>query len=239
MTSGDSSQSKFLDALVSVAGLLLTDVETRLVMERMAGVLAESIPDVVSASVTVQHGSPGQNDYRMVAASDAVAEHIDEAQYNADAGPCVSALVSGREICLSPIADDGWPAFAAAARARGVDWSLSVPMEKSDYPGVLNIYGRGHDLMDEERHLAPARVFARYAATILAAQTRYHTAISEVEQLQQAMASRATIEQAKGMIMLRERCSADDAFQILVHTSQRSHQKLRDIAAKLVASVVP
>lgn len=56
----------------------------------------------------------------------------------------------------------------------------------------------------------------------------------EVEQLKLALASRATIEQAKGILMGAERCSADTAFEILKRASQRENVKLRDIAARIV-----
>lgn len=56
-----------------------------------------------------------------------------------------------------------------------------------------------------------------------------------VEQLREAMKSRAVIEQAKGMLMLRLQCDADEAFQTLVGISQRTQRKLRDVAAILVA----
>lgn len=42
------------------------------------------------------------------------------------------------------------------------------------------------------------------------------------------------IEQAKGMITAEQGCSADEAFQLLVNASQRSHMKLHDLATDLV-----
>lgn len=57
----------------------------------------------------------------------------------------------------------------------------------------------------------------------------------ELEGLRTAMQTRAVIEQAKGMIMLRERCDADAAFSTLVRVSQRSHTKLHDVAVRIVS----
>lgn len=61
-------------------------------------------------------------------------------------------------------------------------------------------------------------------------------ALAEVEGLRIAMQSRAVIEQAQGMVMLREKCDAESAFQLLVAASQRSHRKLREVAAAVVAT---
>jgi AmiR/NasT family two-component response regulator len=46
------------------------------------------------------------------------------------------------------------------------------------------------------------------------------------------------IDQAKGMIMMRERCDADAAFRKLVALSSKSNVKLRDVARRIVDSTV-
>jgi AmiR/NasT family two-component response regulator len=55
------------------------------------------------------------------------------------------------------------------------------------------------------------------------------------EQLEQALASRAVIEQAKGILMGAQRCDSDTAFRMLVRASQTQNRKLRDIAAEIVS----
>ena len=47
-----------------------------------------------------------------------------------------------------------------------------------------------------------------------------------------AMKSRATIEQAKGIIMASTGCTADEAFEQLRAQSQHENIKLRDIAVE-------
>ena len=47
--------------------------------------------------------------------------------------------------------------------------------------------------------------------------------------MQAAMANRAVIEQAKGIIMGQRRCTPDEAFAILVKLSQDTNRKLRDV----------
>lgn len=60
----------------------------------------------------------------------------------------------------------------------------------------------------------------------------------EVAQLREAMASRAVIEQAKGILMLRYGCDADAAFCGLARWSQNSNVKLRVVADALVTAIV-
>ncbi|MFD4194445.1 MULTISPECIES: PAS and ANTAR domain-containing protein [Amycolatopsis] len=59
----------------------------------------------------------------------------------------------------------------------------------------------------------------------------------EAAGLQRAMASRATIEQAKGMIMLAYGHDSAGAFELLIRVSQQSNVKLRDLADRLVEAV--
>jgi len=56
----------------------------------------------------------------------------------------------------------------------------------------------------------------------------------EVAQLRYALTSRATIEQAKGIVMSERHCTPDEAFDILVRLSQNSNVPLRDVARALV-----
>ena len=48
------------------------------------------------------------------------------------------------------------------------------------------------------------------------------------------MASRAVVEQARGILMGQRRVSADEAFGILRTLSQTSNRKLRDVAQAVI-----
>jgi AmiR/NasT family two-component response regulator len=50
------------------------------------------------------------------------------------------------------------------------------------------------------------------------------------------MASRAVIEQAKGVLMLLTGCADQAAFDLLTHISSHTHRKVREIAQELVGS---
>jgi PAS domain-containing protein len=59
---------------------------------------------------------------------------------------------------------------------------------------------------------------------------------AEVCQLRAAMASRAQIEQAKGILMLLTSCSDQVAFDLLAHISSHTHRKVRDVAHVITES---
>jgi ANTAR domain len=65
---------------------------------------------------------------------------------------------------------------------------------------------------------------------------RVHALETEVEQLRAAMASRAVIEQAKGILMLLTSCGDQTAFDLLGHISSHTHRKVRDVARAITES---
>jgi hypothetical protein len=73
--------------------------------------------------------------------------------------------------------------------------------------GGLNLYSSGSAGPFEESSIAAATVFAGHAAVTLFNAALYAGARDEVAQTKQAMASRAQIEQAKGIIIREHRCT--------------------------------
>jgi hypothetical protein len=63
-----------------------------------------------------------------------------------------------------------------------------------------------------------------------------HALQTEVSQLRAAMASRAAIEQAKGILMLLTNCGDPVAFELLAHISSHTHRKVRDVAQSITES---
>ncbi|WP_347059183.1 ANTAR domain-containing protein [Blastococcus sp. HT6-30] len=59
---------------------------------------------------------------------------------------------------------------------------------------------------------------------------------AEIAQLRTAMASRAVIEQAKGILMVLTGCPEQVAFDLLAHISSHTHRKVREVAQVLTGS---
>jgi AmiR/NasT family two-component response regulator len=60
--------------------------------------------------------------------------------------------------------------------------------------------------------------------------------LAQNQQLQQALASRIVIEQAKGVLSERYRMSVDDAFDLLRRSARNHRLRLHALAAAVVAS---
>ena len=73
---------------------------------------------------------------------------------------------------------------------------------------------------------------------VLAWGLREHTAAArEVGQLREALVSRSTIDQAKGVLMARHHVDADGAFEMLVRLSNDANVRLAEVARALVYQV--
>jgi GAF domain-containing protein len=161
---------------------------------------------------------------------------IDQAQYEADHGPCLDAMRTGHVNRIDFTADDNrWPAFSRAAFEHGINSTLSLPLTALDHmpSGALNLYAREVAAFDDGAE-ADGADFAEQAAVVLLNAEAYWSALELSEQLQHALDSRPSIEQAKGIMIAREGCTPEQAFDILVRASQRTNVKLRDLAASIV-----
>jgi GAF domain-containing protein len=166
-----------------------------------------------------------------------LATSLDETQYDEGFGPCLDAAVGGEVTSITDMANETrWPDFAKVAADRGALSSLSTPIPLQQYANAaLNMYGTVPGAFDEAA-MALASSFASYAGVALANMHLYESTRTLAEQLQNAMESRAVIEQAKGVLMGQRQCDAEEAFDILVKLSQQSNRKLREVAQALLDS---
>src|SRR5262249_24781743 len=93
-----------------------------------------------------------------------------------------------------------------------------------ELPGAFGILDR-----------AKAVILASHASTALdAAATRVRDSDASDRYLRAALDSRGVIGQAQGILMERERITAEQAFDVLRRASQDLNVKLRDVAQRLV-----
>ncbi len=169
-------------------------------------------------------------------ATNTEAGRVDAIQYEAEGGgPCLDAY--RRQVVNridSTAGDERWPEFSAAATAVGIESVLSLPLVVGgDGLGALNLYCRhraGFSDADEVTGMA----FAAHASVALANARVFWRTQRLASQLEEALSTRGVIEQAKGILIAEQGCSGDEAFELLVSASQRSHTKLHDVAAELV-----
>ncbi|MCW4353615.1 GAF and ANTAR domain-containing protein [Hoyosella sp. YIM 151337] len=162
------------------------------------------------------------------APSSPLVEKIDCFQYEFEEGPCVDAILEADYFRTNDMAAESrWPRFSEAAFSAGVQSMLAFRLFIDGQTlGALNLYSRHRDAFDDEAVIT-GRPFAAHAAIALA-----HS--REKLQLLDALDSRDVIGMAKGILMQRFQIDDERAFQLLVSISQRSQDKLRAVASKIV-----
>ena len=167
------------------------------------------------------------------AASDPMVVELDELQFATNEGPCLDAVTHGRSSYASDLTDDErWPRFGPAAAQAGVRSVLAFRM--SDRPvSVLNLYARlpaAFGATDRAKGL----IFATLAGIALDAAGERADDEQRVANLHEALLTRELIGQAQGILIERERITADQAFDVLRRASQHLNVKLREVARTLV-----
>lgn len=222
------------EALVALGTLLLSTPSVEEYLTRVAGLAAAVFDPPATCGVTLYVGGEPMT----VAASGPLAGQVEETQYEAGDGPCLASLRSGEPVDVPDLLlDDRWPEYRTHALSLGLRATHTAPLAGSTgVLGAINVHAAEPSGIDE----AARRALRLFAAQTSAALDLLHRDVEQRRlgvQLQEALASRAVIDQAMGIVMATRRCSAEDAFAFLRRTSQNANRKLRDVANDLVTAV--
>ena len=223
------------ERVVGLASALLDDDVLHDLLQGLTVLANHTVPSAQSVSITVAENGR----YRTSSSTGREAVAIDEAQYRDGDGPCLEAMRSTRQLRVAVSqSENGWPQFREEATKLGVTHVLSTPLIPSghDAVGALNIYAReGAGFGPGEERTA--QLIGEHAAILVERTCALLSSTRLNDQLRQAVATREIIGEAKGILMESQRCTRDQAFDILRRASQRENRKLRDLAEELVLRV--
>lgn len=207
--------------------------------------LQESLQRVAELSVRAVYGADGAgvtwvvaNRPTTVTAAGDFVRRIDEIQYTLSEGPCLEAYATQRMVLADDLrTEQRWPRFSPAALSHGLRALVAAPLTvRGGRLGALNVYALQPGVFDDTA-VETAALFAEQASVVLANAQAFTQAQATAVSLGEALTSRSVIDMAKGIVMAREGCNADDAFRRLRELSQTRHVKLRELAQDLVDSV--
>ncbi|MGA3217309.1 MAG: GAF and ANTAR domain-containing protein [Acidimicrobiales bacterium] len=168
------------------------------------------------------------------ACTDPIVVEIDGLQLRAGEGPCLDAIAHKLTFYADELGTDPrWPSFGPEAAAMGIRSLLALPMATDGTLGALNLYARypqAFGVIDRARGLLLASM-AGFACSIARA---HEDEERRAENLHAALVTRELIGQAQGILIERERISADQAFHVLRQASQHLNVKLREVAQDLI-----
>jgi len=194
-------------------------------LSRVVAVAARSVVGGEHAAISVMAGNgPPQTG----PTSDDLPLQVDRIQYETGEGPCMQALMASDLVLVNDLASSAdWPSFAKrAVDETGVRSMLSFRLFLTDtHRGALNFYasvpGAFADLS-----ISTGAIFASYTSLSLINDLHRDKAAN----LEYALEHSRAIGTAIGILMARELCTQDEAFERLRVASQHTHRKLRDIA---------
>ncbi|WP_404387428.1 GAF and ANTAR domain-containing protein [Humibacillus xanthopallidus] len=222
------------EVFVEVADTLVEDFDVieflELVTQRTAQISQTSAAGLML--------SDAHDNLQFVAASEESVHLLELFQVQNDEGPCLDCFHSGSPVVNSDLdaseARGRWPLFAARAIDLGFRSVHAFPLRhRGVVIGAMNLFSTDAGRLEEP----DARIVQALAdvATIGILQQRTIRA-GEVltEQLQAALISRITIEQAKGALARSRRINVEEAFTEL-RSYARSHQlQLSELAHVVV-----
>src|SRR5205085_6611619 len=108
-------------------------------LHRVAELACVTLSDCDMAAMTlVRSGRPSTP-----VCTDEVTREIDQAQYDADSGPCLDAYRHQQVFRIaSTRSEQRWPNFVRAAADHGILSTLSLPLGNGAPMGALNLYSR-------------------------------------------------------------------------------------------------
>ena len=152
-------------------------------------------------------------------------------------GPCIECFRSGIVVASEDLgADlDRWPRFAREAIDHGMRSAVAVPMRLREATlGSLNLLRDKPGPLGKD-DLAAAQALADVATIALIQQRAAEDARILNEQLQTALTSRVTIEQAKGVLAERAGLTMDAAFDRLRRYARAHRRRLVEVAQSVAA----
>ena len=223
--------SLFLRTLSEFSARLLSpyDVDTALreLMERLSDVLG-----LDGAGVALSQN--GRLEFT-TAIPERLAK-LESSQIENQSGPCIDAFRFGRVVAVTDLQTQSelWPEYCEVAGGLGLVSVAGIPMRLSGTAfGAVNLYAAGPRDWPED-DIAAAMVMADMATNFLVNASKLRQQEQLNEQLQNALDSKAIIEQAKGIVANEHDSTIDQAFNRIRTHARNHHVSIHSVAEAVV-----
>lgn len=223
---------EFASRIADVARLLEEDEVADKTLRRLTELAVELVPGGTAAAMTIATERGAMN----FAASHQRLDELHRLQFDERAeGPVLEALRHNEPRRIDDTsAERRWPEFCQAASRSGFGSCLALPLRTDRHPaGVVALYGPEPNAFRGAAHDI-ALLFAAQGGTAVRNASLYRACRRMVDSLHAGLASRALIEQAKGIVHAELGVSPAEAFRLLSRYSQDTNQRVRKISADLV-----
>jgi GAF domain-containing protein len=172
---------------------------------------------------------------QIVASSDDTPALLETMQLAAESGPCVQCVREGRPVTVSDLGSvEQWPELRAAALRQGFRSLHAIPLRLRETTiGAMNLFREAPGELPEPDAVA-AQALADVATIGILQERAVHEADVARGQLQRALDSRVTIEQAKGVIAYRHGLDMAAAFDSIRDYARSNRLGISAVAEQIV-----
>lgn len=225
-------RERLAEVFVEVADTLVDDFD----LIEFLGMVTDHTAHLSRSSAAGLLLADHQGRLQFMAASEESVKLLELFQVQIHQGPCHDCYRQGTPVVNADLreAADRWPSFAPRAAAAGFRSVHAIPLRhRQEVIGALNLFGT------EAGRLAPSDVrIVQALADIATVGLLQERAIRRgevlTEQLQSALNSRITIEQAKGALAERRDIDVDQAFTLLRSYSRQHGLRLSEVASQIL-----
>ncbi len=223
---------RLAEVFVEVADTLVDDFDVIEFLESLTRHTAE-VSGTASAGLLLTDPH-GRLQYMASSASSVKMLELFQLQYQE--GPCLDCFNSGAAVVNSDLGEAGqrWPRFAPRAVEAGFKSAHAFPLRhRQKVIGALNLFSADTGRL-EPTDVRIIQCLADIATIGLLQERAIRSAEILTEQLQGALDSRISIEQAKGILARTHGVGVDAAFDRMRAYARVHHQRLSDVARDVV-----
>jgi GAF domain-containing protein len=173
-----------------------------------------------------------------VASSGAAAQAISQFECRSSDSPGMAASVDQLTAHIPDLEqEDRWPGYAEALLSHGIRSVLAIPFQlEGETKATLVLYSHRSGRF-EGRIMETAEDFVRQTSLALRLAVRFAHYSETAAHLRATLETRTVIDMAVGIIMAQNRCSQQEAFDLLKAASSTRNSKLRNVAAAVVSAL--
>lgn len=215
---------------LAALGRVHEDTSSESVLRGLTTTLARGVPGCSGGSAELW-----RDDKVLVSGSHSELIMLVEGERELGEGPSVEARAIRRRVVVADVLQERrWPRYAGLATRWGVRSALLLPIEIPPVLLVVGLYSVRPGAFTAHAAEPLTEMLTEQLGVALANMWDYADVRTDAAQMQEALAGRAIIDQAKGIIMKTSGCTSEAAFEELRRVSQHHQVKVVDLARLLV-----
>ena len=173
----------------------------------------------------------------VLAATSQQAHTLEAFQLQREQGPCLDCYTTGQPVSIADLSEEAsrWPRFVEVAAQQGFASVHAIPLRLRRYRlGALGLFGAATGALNDD-DLTLAQGLAHVASIAIAQDSPLRDDADPVASLSVAVASRALVEVAKGVLAGTHDLDMQEAFTRLRDYAHKHRRRLTDVARDVVA----